>query len=228
MKRLLLAVVGLAAVAATSALAADLPRGHALPPPRAPAFVPFFTWNGFYTGINAGYAFGSSNWTDTVTQLSTGGFNVSGPMVGATAGYNLQLGSFVVGLEGDIDWTSIKGSSTFNCATTCKTSNDWLGTARGRIGYAFDRFLPYVTAGGAFGGIKGTIGTVGSFSTTKVGWTGGAGVEYAFIDNWSAKIEYLYVDLGKATCPSAGCSGADPFNVSFTSSIVRAGVNYKF
>ena len=228
MKRLLLAVAGLAAVAATSALAADLPRGQPLPPPRAPAYVPFFTWNGFYTGINAGYAFGSSKWTDTVTHLSTGGFNVNGPMIGATVGYNLQLGWFVVGVEGDADWTSIKGSTTINCPnTTCKTANNWLGTARGRIGYAFDRFMPYLTAGAAIGNIKGTVGAVNHFSAARVGWTGGVGVEYAFIDNWSVKLEYLYVDLGKATC-AATCSGTDPFSVSFTTSVARAGVNYKF
>ena len=96
---------------------------------------------------------------------------------------------------------------------TCETSNNWLGTARGRIGYAFDRFLPYFTAGAAFGDIKGTVGAVNDFSATKVGWTGGAGVEYAFIDNWSAKLEYLYVDLGKATC-AAACSGGDPISVT--------------
>ena len=60
-----------------------------------------------------------------------------------------------------------------------------------------------------------------------MGWTAGAGLEYAFIDNWSAKLEYLYVDLGKTTC-NATCSGADPFSVTFKTSIVRAGVNYKF
>ena len=87
------------------------------------------------------------NWTDTVTLDSTGNFNVNGALVGGTAGYNLQFGAFVFGLEGDFDWTNIKGSVTTNCLSTCETSNTWLGTARGRIGYAFDRFLPYFTGG---------------------------------------------------------------------------------
>jgi outer membrane immunogenic protein len=146
---------------------------------------------------------------------------------GATIGYNLQFGSFVVGLEGDADWISIKGSTTINCPSTCQTTNNWLATARGRIGYAFDRFLPYFTAGAAFGDVKGTVGTFGSFTATRVGWTGGAGIEYAFVDNWSFKLEYLYVDLGKATC-AAACSGTDPFSVSFTTSVALGGVNYKF
>jgi outer membrane immunogenic protein len=227
MKRLLLAVVGLAAVAVTSALAADAPPGRSLPPPRAPTYVPFFTWNGLYVGINAGYGFGHSSWTNTTTHLSTGNFNIRGGTVGGTAGYNLQLGSWVFGVEGDIDWSNIKGSTTTGCVGTCQTSNNRLGTGRGRIGYAFDRFLPYVTAGAAFGDIKGTFGSVSSFTETNVGWAAGAGVEYAFVDRWSAKLEYIYVDLGSATC-NATCSGTFPFDVTFKTSIVRGGVNYKF
>ena len=178
-------------------------------------------------GLNAGGGFGSSQWTDTVTRASTNKFSTNGGMIGGTVGYNLQLSTFVVGLEGDIDWSGNKGSTTINCVTTCTTSNPWLGTARGRIGYAFDRFLPYVTAGAAFGGVKGSVLGFGSFSQTKVGWTAGAGLEYAFVDNWTAKLEYLYVDLGTANC-NAACSGGDPFNVTFKTNIVRAGVNYKF
>lgn len=226
MKRLLLAAVVLAGLVMTSALAADVPPSRTLRPPRAATYVPFFTWNGFYLGINAGYGFGHSNWTDTITQLSTGNFSVRGPLVGGTIGYNLQLGSFVFGLEGDAAWTDIKGSST-TCLGTCQTSNSWLGTARGRVGYAFDRFLPYLTAGAAFGDVKGSVLGVASFSDTRIGWTGGGGLEYAFVDNWTAKIEYLYVDLGKANC-NATCSGGDPFDVTFKTGIVRGGVNYKF
>jgi hypothetical protein len=90
-----------------------------------------------------------------------------------------------VGLEGDIGWSGIKGSTTVNCLSTCETSNGWLGTARGRIGYAFDRFLPYFTGGAAFGEVKGSVLGFGSFSQTKVGWTVGGGLEYAFVDNWT-------------------------------------------
>ena len=144
MKRLLLAGVGLA-LATTAVLGADAPERR-LPLPRSVAtYVPFFTWNGAYVGINAGYGFGHSQWTDTVTHVSTNKFGINGGMVGGTLGYNLQLSGIVVGLEADIDWSNIKGSTTVNCVTTCETSNSWLGTARGRIGYAFDRFLPYFT-----------------------------------------------------------------------------------
>jgi outer membrane immunogenic protein len=225
MKQLWLAGVGLMALAATSAQASDMPPSR-MPPPRAPAvYVPFFTWNGFYVGINAGYGFGNSKWTNTVTGVSTGNFDISGALVGGTLGYNVQMGSTVFGIETDIDWSDIKGSTTTNCAISCQTSNNWLGTLRGRLGYAFDRVLPYVTGGVAYGDIKGTSG--GTFTKTSVGWTAGAGVEYAFAGNWSVKAEYLYVDLGTATCNTA-CSGGAPLDVTFTTNIVRGGLNYKF
>jgi outer membrane immunogenic protein len=231
--RLLLAGAGFAGLAlvsagfaglATTAQAADI-GSRELPRPRAPVLVPFFTWNGFYVGINAGYGFGHSKWTNTVTGVSPGNFDMSGALVGGTAGYNLQLGGWLLGIEGDIGWSNIKGSTTTNCIGTCETSSNWLGTARGRFGYAFDRFLPYVTGGAAFGDIKGTSG--GSFSKTAVGWTAGGGIEYAFLYNWSAKVEYLYADLGKATCSSA-CSGGNPIDVTYSAQIVRGGLNYKF
>ena len=126
MKRLLLAVAGLAVVAATSALAADLPRGRPLPPPRAPAYVPFFTWNGFYTGINAGYGFGTSDWS----LLPGSHIKPKGAMFGGTVGYNWQAGAIVYGLEGDFDWSGVKGSVACGPggAVNCETSNTWLAT----------------------------------------------------------------------------------------------------
>ena len=227
MKRLLLAAVGLAAVAATSALAADMPPRGRLPPPRAPAYVPFFTWNGFYVGINAGYGFGHSKWTDTVTQASTGNFNVSGALVGGTIGYNVQFGAFVFGLEGDIDWSNIKGSTTH--LRRHLRDHQQLARHRTRAHRLCLRPLPalFHRRRGLRRRQRHGRSASASFSETKVGWTGGGGLEYAFIDNWSAKLEYLYVDLGKATC-NAACSGGDPFDVTFKTNIVRGGVNYKF
>jgi outer membrane immunogenic protein len=227
MTRRLLAGVAFAAFAATSALASDMPPPRYMPPPRAPAFVPFFSWNGAYVGFNAGYGFGKSNWTSSAAGLSTGNFNVSGAVVGGTLGYNVQLGSAVFGIETDLDWSNIHGSTTTTCLGTCKTSNNYLGTLRGRIGYAFDRFMPYVTGGMAYGDVRATMVGVVGFNSTNIGWTGGGGLEYAFMNNWSAKLEYLYVDLGKATC-DASCSGGTPIDAKFNTNIVRAGINYKF
>lgn len=142
-----------------------------------------------------------------------------------------QTSTWVWGLEGDFDASWIKGSGNTGggiCggANGCETSNTWLGTARGRIGYAWDRWLPFITGGAAFGNVKMTPNSGTGESQTKVGWVLGGGVEYAFMGAWSAKLEYLYVDLGTATCSTATC-GIDT-EVKFNTSVVRAGVNYRF
>jgi outer membrane immunogenic protein len=182
--------------------------------------VPLFTWTGFYLGINGGGAFGSSTW-DTA-----GSINPSGGLVGGTIGYNYQISHFVVGAEADIDWASISGTTTTAaCPAGCKTGDSWLSTVRGRVGYAADRFLPFVTGGAALGNINATTAGL-TTSATNAGWTLGAGVEFAFSPSWSAKAEYLYVNLGKFNC-GLNC-GAPTDNVSFTANIVRGGINYRF
>jgi len=221
MKRLVLAGIGALAVmtAMGSANAADLPHRHAMPV-KAPMYEAPYNWTGFYIGINGGGGFGHSNWDAFGT-----GFNTSGGLVGGTIGYNHQMGQVVFGLEGDGDWSDLRGSGL--CAgVSCETRNNWLATARGRIGYAFDRFLPYLTAGMAYGDVRATAAGVVSFNSTNIGWTGGGGLEYAFLNNWSAKLEYLYVDLGKAGCDATACGVAT--DVNFTSNIVRGGINYRF
>jgi outer membrane immunogenic protein len=225
MKRLQVPVYAglLVATLAAPSFAADLPR----PSYKAPVYsAPAFSWSGYYVGINAGYGFGKSRWTDTTFGGTTGDFNVKGAVVGATLGYNIQTGVWVYGIEGDIGVSTIKGTDNTICgALGCETKNTWLGTARGRLGYSFDRWLPYLTAGAAFGDIKGSNGT-GSVTKTQIGWTAGAGVEYAFLGSWSAKLEYLYADLGKATCSASSC-GSD-LEVKFKTNLVRVGVNYRF
>ena len=131
--------------------------------------------------------------------------NPKGFLGGATVGYNLQTGIWV-GLEGDFDVSTMKGSVDYPGGVSCETKNSWLATARARIGYAgWSNWLPYITAGAAGGDIKATD-VVGSATKTKIGWTAGLGVEYAFMSNWSAKLEYLYADLGKFDCGSS-CTG---------------------
>ena len=219
MRRVLFATIGLLGLAVTSASAADLPR--AMPPVKAPAYVPaVYSWNGFYLGINGGGGWGHSNWNNGV-----GSADVSGGLAGVTAGYNWQTGQWVFGLEADIDWSNIKGNFTnAGCPFGCETKNSWLGTARGRIGWAFDRWLPYVTGGAAFGDVKATQAGIASASDTSVGWTVGAGIEAAVVANWTAKVEYLYADLGHVNC--SVCLPAT--NVNFRTNIVRAGLNYRF
>jgi outer membrane immunogenic protein len=220
MKRCFAAAFGLLALAAAApATAADLPRSM---PYKAPAYSNAYNWTGFYLGINGGGAWGNSDWNGLAVSNSP-----SGGLVGGTAGYNWQAAGspWVFGLEGDIDWTDISGST--NCfGLTCQTKNSWLGTVRGRVGYAWDRFMPYFTGGAAFGDIKATVPAFVSSSSTNVGWTVGGGVEGAIAGNWTAKLEYLYVDLGDTTCSALACGVAT--NVDLRTSVLRAGVNYRF
>jgi outer membrane immunogenic protein len=168
---------------------------------------------------------GTSNWSNA---LGASSFNANGALIGGTAGYNWQMGSAVFGVEGDIDWSSIKGSGPTTCVVGgCETKNNWLGTFRGRLGYAFDRVLPYVTGGLAVGDIKANT-ALGSASETRAGWTAGAGVEAAITGPLTAKIEYLYADLGSMNCATTVCGGAAATNVNYHANIVRAGLNYHF
>ena len=219
MKRFILAACAslLAVAMASPSFAADMPGPYV-----APAYSPTFNWTGFYAGINGGYAFGKTNWTDT-TGATTGDFNFTGALAGGTVGYNIQTGSWVWGFEADGAYSSLKGTDAAAC---CETKNDWLATARGRFGFAFGQWLSFVTAGAAFGDVKMTAVGFGSATATRFGWTAGGGLEYAFMGAWSAKVEYLYADLGKASCGAAAC-GLDT-DVTFKTSIVRAGVNYHF
>jgi iron complex outermembrane recepter protein len=200
---------------------------------------PAIDWTGIYLGFNAGYSFGGSDWTDSVTGGSTGSFGTSGFVFGGTLGANYQVGSLVFGIEGDGDGADASGFGTFTaanlCAGGCLTTNTWLGTVRARAGYAFDRFFAYGTAGAAFGDVRANFSNGAVSSATKAGWTAGGGVEVALGGNWSAKAEYLFVDLGNGSCTSdcaiANANGPPlipDVAVKFQESVVRGGVNYRF
>jgi outer membrane immunogenic protein len=218
MKKLLLASVSLLVLGVAAASAADIPRRQAMPA-NAPVYVVApYNWTGAYVGINGGGGWGRSDFS---APLSSGTFDLSGGLVGGTLGYNYQVGQAVFGIEGDLDWSNIRGSSACGVGLSCSVRNNWLGTVRGRLGYAADRFMPYVTGGAAFGDIKTSVAGFGDSSQTKAGWTVGGGIEAAIAGPWTAKIEYLYVDLGHG----ASILGSD---ASFKTNIVRAGLNYRF
>jgi outer membrane immunogenic protein len=228
MKRFLLAAVAgfIATALASPSLAADIPRKA--PVYKAPVYVAGFSWTGFYIGANGGGGWGKSEWSDPIFGGGTGNFKIKGFLAGGTVGYNQQTGVWVWGVEGDLDASWINGAvANANCPLGCETKNPWLATARGRVGYAaMERWMPYVTGGAAFGRINMNPATFAPDGKTKAGWTVGGGVEYAFLGPWSAKVEYLYADLGKATCSAAACGG--PLDVTFKANIVRAGINYRF
>jgi outer membrane immunogenic protein len=166
-----------------------------------------FSWAGPYLGGNLGYDWGTvSNNPTTPTGLSGG----------VLAGYNFRNGAWVFGIEGDLEITG--ADDTF---APWKFSNPWFGTVRGRAGYAFDNVLFYGTAGLVFGELRGeTFGLSESHGTA--GWTVGVGTEFGLAPNWSAKIEYLYVDLSESPFAITGISNGYRFGA------VRAGVNYHF
>jgi outer membrane immunogenic protein len=217
MKRLFAVSMAALVGMVVQASAADLGRAPRVAP--APVYAPVYSWAGLYLGVNGGYGWGDSAWS-----TQTGSFNTSGGLFGGQIGYNWQFGQTVLGLETDIQWSGIKGNG--NCAFGCETKNNWFGTARGRLGYAYDRWLPYVTGGLAYGEIQAnpSFGFASS-NTTNAGWTVGAGVEYAFAQNWTAKVEYLYMDLGDF---NTVVSAPTPTTVDFKANIVRGGINFRF
>lgn len=220
----MLAVSGLG-----SALGADLPVSP-LPPPQAPAVYipepPQFSWTGFYVGANAGYAWGSGSGSfnsGTIPFSATANaFNIGGQL-----GYNYQYGPAVFGLEGDFQG-NLAGTGTLSSALgNVALTEPWFGTARARLGYAFDRLMIYATGGGVYGrlGSNGTMaGTAFSSSSNYWTWTVGGGAEWAFYGPWSAKIEYLYGGAPSSlpSLPVTNVSGSGSTN------LIRAGLDYHF
>jgi len=236
----LLAAASVVLSASLAAQAADLPPA---PPPQAPvAYIPLpppYNWGGIYVGINGGYGWGTTKWTAPVDGLSSS-LSSNGGVFGGTLGFNYQMNAFVFGVEGDFDWSNINtGTSSTLCANivgACQTGNNWLSTLRGRFGFAADRVLFYGTAGGAFANAQTTLNGANT-TRTQTGWTAGVGVEYAFAQNWTARAEYLYVNLGtgtvnavcvSATCPPALAGTLVPISVGLTDNLIRFGLNYKF
>jgi outer membrane immunogenic protein len=196
-----------AALAAGSAQAADLPSHKAAPDFAPPP--PVFSWTGAYVGLNAGGGF--------TADTGFGGRDFSGVVGGGQIGYNLQLSPmFVVGLETDFQGTSLSSNAGWFAP---QVSLPWFGTVRGRLGLTLlnSQLLVYGTGGFAYGELK----TPWS-NDTHTGWTAGGGVEWAFLPNWSAKVEYLYTDLEN----NAGWGWVAPQRTKFHT--VRAGVNYHF
>jgi outer membrane immunogenic protein len=240
MKEKSIAAAAVAMLTATGhVVAADLPTPS--PPPPLPAI---YNWTGVYVGLNGGWGDGISNWTNNLSSTigvtgETGGFSVSGYLAGGTVGVNYQIGSWVYGIEGDFDWTHLTGNSGSTCGALfdalqtnqgCETESEWLATVRGRVGYAFDNVLLYGTAGAAVARIRTGLIPPSTFdSSTEAGWAVGAGLEVGFAPNWTAKVEYLFVDLPNATCTTVvNCGAVAGSTVSFNENMVRAGVNFKF
>jgi outer membrane immunogenic protein len=260
MKKLSLAgLAGLALLTAVSANAADLPTRpmYKAPPPVA-APVPW-TWTGFYIGVHIGAGWGDKIWSEPADSPDTGGLvdadlTVSGFLGGGQIGYNLQvLPNWVAGIEADVSGADIKGRSPCfdgihsifpeDSADSCHSKSDVLGTIVGRVGPTIGNAWVYVLGGGAwihdhytddyyFPNLVATY----SASETRWGWTVGTGIEYAITANWSAKVQYNFMDFGTKeltiVAPTGeeflGCPCHYRENIEQRIHTVKFGLNYRF
>jgi outer membrane immunogenic protein len=214
-----------------------------------------YDWTGLYFGVNAGYGWarGTSltRFTDGLLDgmSAVGAANLGGGMVGGQAGFNWQAGWLVFGIEADGDWAVHKVTVAAACGDTCAITDtvkiQALVTGRGRVGVAFDRIMAYATAGMAFVSASDELivtnaevtGNFPTISNSKVGWTAGAGVEAAFWGHWSARAEYLYVNVNGFNS-SGGVAGVfvTPIIATgtvaeswrFRENLARIAVNYRF
>ena len=258
MKKLILATAALVTLSfgGNVAQAADMPV-KAMP-------VPVFSWTGCYVGVQVGYKWGRSKHTSAGStngvpndpdeapagQDITGWFNVNGAVGGGEAGCQYQWGTWLWGVEVDGSWSAAEGQANhiptllgdgLSSNWISKTSERWLVTARGRLGWAWDKWLWYVTGGGAWTGLD--IATFNAFQPTnhaieqhtRAGWVVGFGTEYHVHNNWSVKAEALYLDFGtfrafdnvlpSCTNTSGNCTNRD---VDLSEFIFRVGMNYRF
>jgi outer membrane immunogenic protein len=227
MNKFALILAAAAVLLSAPAVAADM----AVPPPlEKAAFHPVrvYEWTGFYIGVNGGYATGQSR-ANFPALGDSADFTLDGALVGGTVGFNLQAGPIVWGVEGDIGIADISGGA--GCPApgiTCSVRNRWLGTARGRLGWAIHNWMPYITGGMAFGEVQVSALPTGAQSTTHGGWTAGGGVEVALSRKWSMKAEYLFVQLDNFSCEAPTCFALGPVSAPFREHLFRGGINYAF
>jgi outer membrane immunogenic protein len=222
-------------------------------PPAMSAPRPY-NWTGAYIGINAGGGAGHMSWVST-PDGANGSSSLSGGFFGGTLGYNLQAGNsaFVLGEEVDLTRTSfggkiptivgpivnpntglVTGFAPVSCTPNCENTNPWLVTARLRFGVSLDwprpyftAVMPYFTAGVSVARLEaGIAGTpLGTQSKNNLSWTVGAGVEFVITDRWTAKLEYLHVDLDGFSCDTS--CGATTVSMRMNENIIRAGLNFR-
>ena len=261
LKKIVLAI-SILALGAANAMAADLAPRYTK---AGAAPVAAYDWTGFYVGGNVGSVWerdsGVSNFLqDGNATPQANSLDSTGVIGGIHAGYNWQMTQWVFGVEADWDWTNARNGfcrPTDDLATPCADNGrgvltfnqktEWLGSARARVGYAWDRFMLYGTGGAAWGKIDTSINvnclddgcgtsftqlnTTGNFSNTKTGWVAGAGAEARLDANWIVRAEYLHYDLGSVTNtlnPEPGADQSVTWSRSFKYDTVRAGLSYKF
>jgi outer membrane immunogenic protein len=248
-RRSLLASTALTAsttLLAGAAWAADLP----VKTPVAPPTPRVFSWTGCYIGANVGGASTSIRQSAVVPSVvgrPSSPYDFSGQggsfTGGGQLGCNWQLNpNWVIGFESDINSLKANRNVIFGGENTIRgsqmTSLSWVGTFRGRFGYVWDRVFLYATGGLAFGKVDSSVSAsdppgfyAGSYSAVRAGWAAGGGVEYAFTDRISGKVEYLHFDLGNANYTVSNVTANSPASWITTAGvygdIVRVGFNFK-
>jgi outer membrane immunogenic protein len=245
MKKFLIVAAGLAALA-TPALAADMPLKAS-----APVVSPAYDWTGYYVGVNGGYGWsgnvGPITYTNGIGQVftTTGTtFNDKGGFGGVQAGYNMQMGHFVLGVEADIEAANIRSSilgGVTNFADLYEGTRklDYFGTLRAKAGLAYNQVLFYLTGGFLFGQVSTSTDRTNTpgfpwiaNSAGQTGYAVGAGIEYAFARVWSVKAEYQYLDFGSQNLSGIYVNGGGLTVVSNNLpqhyNTVRVGLNYHF
>jgi outer membrane immunogenic protein len=224
-----------------AAQAADMP---AYPAEEAVVTPAGYDWTGFYVGVHGGYGWAESELSSPEPEVldptvDNDEVEPDGWIGGGQAGFNFQAGSFVFGIEGDIAATGIDGEVTIDPTgpdpdTVLNTEINWIATVRGRVGLAFESFLPYVTGGFAIADVD--VGATDlpfalpdfDESETFSGWTVGGGVEFGFSENVSAKIEYLYMDLDEETFVLTDEVEGAEVTGTLEVQTIKAGLNFRF
>lgn len=207
------------ALGAQAASAADMSRPVYKAPP--PAVVAAYNWSGFYIGGHIGYGWGSEGAFDTAA-LVGGSTDPDGFLGGVQVGYNWQVDRWVFGIEGDWSWTGADGATVLGVPFS--SDHSWYATLTGRLGYAWDSWMWYVKGGAAWADTEYTLLGFGTASDTRVGWTIGTGLEWAIAPNWSAKLEYNYLDFSNDSFAFVG----GPVDVDTQVHLVKLGLNYRF
>ena len=237
----LAATVILPLLAGGSAHAADMTAKTPIYNPQPPAV---YRWTGFYLGGHLGAGWATSEWRNidfsgTFGPFSMGSGTASGFLGGAQIGVNYQVDVMVFGVEADFSWAGLSGQTctTLAALLQCNTRVDRFATVAGRFGIAADRALLYFKGGAAWAHDSHDLTVFGTgnnpppestVSANKWGWTAGAGVEYALTRNWSAKLEYDFMDFGTTRFGFEFGNDVVTTDIRQRIQVVKLGLNYKF
>jgi outer membrane immunogenic protein len=244
--RVLLVGVVLSGAVMASAQAADqsVARAPSYYPAYSAYYPPGVNWTGFYVGLQGGGAFGNARWTDPFSGVGDDP-KAASAMGGGQIGVNWTQDSWLLGAEADFTGMELDKTVTDRLGFSHHVRSTWMSLITGRLGYAVNRYVAYVKGGAAFANERNTVsspfsgGFADSGMTTQYGWTIGAGIEYALNPNWSARLEYDFVDLPSQNIVLVGCAfpapgrvctglGSQPATLDYTIQKVVGAINYRF